>query len=192
MTKLTIELPDTFGIRRGGGTCVVKWADIPPAIIGELLQMAVTNKVGDAASGVKSALGEPFHVDGKAVKDDELTKDQLATMADKASEMMQAVLDTLEAGVWTQKRESASDPLSRIRSYIRRIVRKAKLDGVVIKDSDTYKAFDDADKRNAYLDSIFADTLSDKMRDAVIAKAESLWEKDNESLDLGDGPDLDS
>lgn len=129
MIKRTIELPEEIGIRRAGGTCVVKVENLSDYILGQLIEMAIGNKVGDAPSGVKAALGGVFHDGTKATPDDELSKDDLKIMADKASEMMTKVRDSLYAGEWKAARVASGDPLQRFREQVIRSMLKAKPDG---------------------------------------------------------------
>ena len=102
--KFEIELPKQFAVQRAGGTCIIETAKFVQHanIVALLLERELANKIGDAPSGVKSALGAPYH-DGNSVtlKDDDMTPEQKRVMAEKAESMMNAVRDNnLYAGKW--------------------------------------------------------------------------------------------
>ena len=166
--EITITLPEKIGVDRASGNATVSTEKLSPEMIARLVEHGAIQKVGDAPSGVKAALG--FVDDNeKALKDSDLSPDQLKAVGDKSSAMMRDVVDQLESGIWATKRASASDPYRHLRKYIRAIIRKQ------VKDSVGYKTADD---KSEYIDGLF-DGQSSASYDTIIGAAQRMFDEEN-------------
>lgn len=166
--EVTITLPEKIGVSRASGNATVSTEKLSPEIVARLVEHGATQKVGDAPSGVKAALG--FVDDNeKALKDSDLSAEQLKAVSDKSSAMMWDVIEQLESGIWATKRASAADPLRHLRKYIRAIIRKQ------VKDSVDYKTADD---KSEYIDGLF-EKQSDSSADTILKAAQRMWDEEN-------------
>ena len=97
-----------YHVRRSHGTVTVKWDEIPDNVKEDAIQKVCDDVIGDCAAGTKKALGDPFYVEGSgAVDDKELSKTQIKTVGEKATELMQARIDAWLNGDWGQKKASS-------------------------------------------------------------------------------------
>jgi hypothetical protein len=181
--KFEIELPTSFSVQRGGGHVTIQTADIAKNgnIMAILIENELTNKVGDAAAGVKAALGAPFH-DGESVtlKDDDMTDEQRATMAAKATAMMQRVIDNIIAGKWTVRRVGgASDPYAPFRKHLNNML------------NDIIRQKDSKAKTNAETREKLWSQLPEHVQANIAATAKARMEKEQREADsILDGIDI--
>lgn len=107
MPKITIELPAEYAVTSRGSHVNVNVGDLSADIIAKLAMHGLGQKVGDSAAGAIVAAG---FAAGTSYKD--LNDDEKAKVNAKVTELMQAVVDSLVKGEWSERRAGvAVDPL---------------------------------------------------------------------------------
>lgn len=142
MYTITIGLENEIEFKRAGVVFRVDTSTIPAEMLTELVYHGLTQKIGDAAAGVK---------------DD----------ADAALAKMNAVYESLQSGQWGRERSVSTGPAWL--PYALAIIR-GKL-GEANKAAYTAIPSDDQKARTAFLQGLF-DGLTDEQRGAVQTVAE--------------------
>lgn len=157
MFTTTLELHPEISFKRADVNFTVDVQSIPEDMLAELIYHGLTQKIGDAAAGVK---------------DD----------ADKAREKMGAVYAALQSGMWGRERSASAGPAWM--GYALAIVR-SKL-GEANKKAYGDIPSDDQKARNAFLRGLY-DGLSDTVRGAIDAAAQEQLRIDNEKKQVAKG-----
>ena len=106
MPKFSIEIPDSYAVTSRGTHVNVDVTKLSADIIGKLVMHGLTQKVGDSAAGAVTAAG---FADTR-FKD--LSDDDKAKVNASAQALMQATVDALVAGEWSERRAGVvRDPL---------------------------------------------------------------------------------
>jgi hypothetical protein len=158
--KIEFDFPEELAIRRGNGTFILRIAEYPDNIKASMLSKAFIDVIGDAAAGALNAVG--------LAKGDTPNESQAREMSAWSTNAMEKRAEPLKRGEWTQRRESAGDPLGELRAYVRAIIRPK------VKALDAYK---NADDKNEFLDTVF-EKQSDEKRQEILTEARDECEKD--------------
>jgi hypothetical protein len=150
MFTITLGLHPEVSFKRADVNFTVDVESLPAEILADLIYHGLTQKIGDAAAGVKD---DP----------------------DTAKEKMRAVYAALQNGVWGRERSASAGPAWM--GYALAIVR-SKL-GEANKKAYGDIPSDDQKARNAFLRGLY-DGLSDTVRGAIDAAAQEQLRIDNE------------
>lgn len=147
---IELDLPATFDVAARGKSVTVDMTKLTPAIIGQLVLHGLRQKVADAAASAKKVAEE--------------SDDPKADPADIGKGMMQAVVDSLEAGQWGTRVAATAVPTeTKVRRTVVRELFNAKA------GDEARKAFKemDAEAQAKHLDALF-DKQAEERKAAIM------------------------